>query len=159
MFEADQTQHAESSQRYQSGVRWFYWIAALSLLTSVITLLGGGWRFFLSLGVTQVIDGFAFGLATELGEATKVIAIVLDVFVTAAIAGIAFLASKKQLWAYIVGMVAFLFDGLISLLFFDVIGIIVHGIVLFVMFRGFMAGREMLALERTMAQAQPEAAI
>ncbi|HEV8168381.1 MAG TPA: hypothetical protein VGP59_03510, partial [Pyrinomonadaceae bacterium] len=57
----------------------------------------------------------------------------------------------RQLWAYVVGMVVFLLDGLLSLVFVDFIGIIVHGFVLFMMIRGFMAGREMLALERAMA--------
>lgn len=149
----DHIQHEQLSERYQKGARWFYLIAALSLVTSVIMLLGGGWRFFLSLGVTQIIDGIATALSAELGNATKVIAIVLDIFVTAIFAAFGFLASKKQLWAYVAGMVVFLLDGLLSLAFFDVIGILVHGFVLFVMFRGFQAGRELMALERTMAQA------
>ena len=113
----------------------------------------GLWRFFLSLGVTQYIDGIATVLSAELGNATKAIAIVLDIFVTAIFAAFGLLASKKQLWAYVAGMVVFLLDGLLSLAFFDVIGILVHGFVLYVMFRGFQAGRELMALERTMAQA------
>lgn len=95
----DHIQHEQLSERYQKGARWFYLIAALSLVTSVIMLLGGGWRFFLSLGVTQIIDGIATALSAELGNATKVIAIVLDIFVTAIFAAFGFLASKKQLWA------------------------------------------------------------
>ena len=49
-------------QRYKSGARWFFWIAALSLITSLVSFSGGGFGFFLSLGVTQVIDGFARGM-------------------------------------------------------------------------------------------------
>ena len=156
MFENDYNdygQHAELSQRFRSGANWFYWIAALTLVTSIISLLGGGWRFFLSLGVTQLIDVIAILAADRWGDATKVIALVLDIFITAMFAGFAFLASKRLLWAYVAGMVVFLLDGLLSLVFVDFIGIIIHGIVLFVMIRGFMAGREMLALERAMAEA------
>lgn len=149
----DYGQHAELAQRFRSGANWFYWIAALTLITSIVSLLGGGWRFFLSLGITQVIDGLAVGTAQSLGEATKVVAIVLDIFITAMFAGFAFLSNKRHLWAYVAGMVVFLLDGLLSLLFFDVIGIIVHAFVLFLMVRGFMAGREMLALERALAEA------
>lgn len=149
----DYGQHAELSQRFRSGANWFYWIAALTLVTSIISLLGGGWRFFLSLGVTQLIDVIAILAADSWGDATKVIALVLDIFITAMFAGFAFLASKRLLWAYVAGMVVFLLDGLLSLVFVDFIGIIVHGFVLFVMIRGFMAGREMLALERAMAEA------
>jgi hypothetical protein len=39
-------------ERMKSGANWFYWIAALSLVTSVISLAGGTWGFFVSLGVT-----------------------------------------------------------------------------------------------------------
>jgi len=151
MFETDY-RHAELSRRYKSGANWFYWIAGLTLITSVIGLLGGGWRFFLSLGTTQVIDQVANIAAESLGNAAKIIAMVLDIFITAMFVAVAALANKKQLWAYIVGMAVFLIDGLVSLAIFDVIGIIVHGIVLFVMFRGYQAGRELVALERAMAE-------
>jgi len=78
---------------------------------------------------------------------------VLDIFIAAMFAGFAYLANKRQMWAYIAGMVVFLLDGLLALLFVDFIGILVHGFVLFVMIRGYIAGREMFALERAMAQA------
>jgi hypothetical protein len=160
MFETnyDHIQHGELAARYRSGANWFYWIAALTLVTSVISLLGGGWRFFLSLEITQVIDVIALGFSESFGEATKVIAIVLDVFISAMFAGFAFLAHKRQMWAYVLGMVVFLLDALLSIVFMDFIGIIVHGFVLFMMIRGFVAGREMLALEREMAAAQASAA-
>ena len=155
MFENnyDHIKHAELESRFRSGANWFYWIAALTLVTSIIGLMGGGWRFFLSLGITQVIDGIALAASESLGEATKVVAIVLDIFITALFAGLAYLANKRQMWAYIAGMVLFLLDGLLSLAFFDLLGVLVHGFVLFMMIRGYMAGREMLELERSMAQA------
>ena len=155
MFENnyDYHQHAELSTRFRSGANWFYWIAGLTLVNSIISLLGGGWRFFLSLEITQVIDVIALGASESLGEATKVIAIVLDIFIAAMFAGFAYLASKRQMWAYVTGMIVFVLDGLLALVFIDFIGIIVHGVLLVLMIRGFLAGREMLALERAMAQA------
>jgi hypothetical protein len=155
MFENnyDYAQHAELSDRYRSGANWFYWIAGLTLVTSVISLLGGGWRFFLSLGITQIVDGIAVLASENLGEATKVIALVIDIFITAVFAGVAYLAGKKQFWAYLVGMILFGLDALLSIVIFDWIGIIVHGIVLVLMIRGYLAGREMVALERAMAAA------
>lgn len=155
MFENnyDYTQHAELSDRFRSGANWFYWIAGLSLITSIIGLMGGSWRFFLSLGITQLIDGLAIYAADSFGGATKIIAIVLDIFITVMFAGFAYLANKRQLWAYVAGMVVFVLDGLLSLLIVDLLGIIVHAFVLVMMIRGYMAGRQMLALERTMAEA------
>ena len=161
MDQFDRMQYAAARQRYQSGANWFYWIAGLTIITSVIGLLGGGWRFFLSLGTTQLIDAIANAASENLGNATKVIAFVLDIFITAAFAAFGALAHKKHLWAYVAGMAVFLLDGLVSLLFFDWLGILVHAFVLFVMFRGYQAGRELVALERSFAEAaaaQPAAA-
>jgi hypothetical protein len=153
MDEFDRMQYAAARQRYRSGANWFYWIAALTLLTSIIGLTGGGWRFFLSLGITQLIDAIANISSESLGNATKVIAVVLDIFITAAFAGLAALAHKKHLWAYVVGMALFLMDGVVALAISDWLGVIVHAYVLFVLFRGFQAGRELMSLERSMAQA------
>src|SRR5215510_11534649 len=84
--------HAALSQRARSGANWFYWIAALSLITSLISLSGVNWRFVLSLGSTQIIDALASGIARQLGEAAKVIGFVLDIFITGIFAGLAWLA-------------------------------------------------------------------
>ena len=39
-------------------------------------------------------------------------------------------------------MIVFALDGLVSLLFQDLIGVLAHAVVLFFMARGYMAGRE-----------------
>jgi len=155
--EIDQMQHAELFQRYKSGANWFYWIAGLSLVTSIVSFSGGGWRFMISLFTTQVFDGLAEGLSGDLGGAPKVVALVLDTFVTALFVLFGVLAGKKMLWAYMIGMIAFALDGLGCLLFQDWIGALAHAVVLFLLARGYMAGREMLSLEQAMAQAPPPA--
>jgi len=153
-----QLQHAEAYQRYKSGANWFYWIAGLSLVTSIVSFAGGGWRFLISLGSTQFLDAFAEGMSRALeGDAPRIIALVLDFVVTGVFVLFGVLAGKKMLWAYMAGMVVFGVDGLVSLLFQDLIGVLAHGVVLFFMARGYMAGRELMALERAMAQAPPPA--
>jgi hypothetical protein len=161
MFNAESVHYLQLKQKYRSGVHWFYWIAALTMVTSLMSLAGGGWRFFLSLGVTQLIDAIAVELSASLGNATKVIAIVLDIFAVAVFAGVGFLAGKQYLWAYVVGLVLFLLDGVVSLVFGDWLGVVVHAIVLFVMFRAFRSGLELSELERLrvqQAQEQPASA-
>jgi hypothetical protein len=61
-----------------------------------------------------------------------------------------------MLWAYITGMVLFALDGVLSLVVQDWIGVVAHGVVLFFLFRGFQAGRELVSLEKTMAQSAPQ---
>ena len=149
-------QHAELTQRFKSGANWFYWIAGLTIVTSLIAFFGGGIRFLLSLGSTQVIDGIAEALSAEVGGAAKVVALVLDLIVTGVFVLFGYLSGRKQLWAYMVGMVLFLLDGLLSLVFQDWIGVAAHGFVLFWLFRGYQAGRELLSLEKAMAANPPQ---
>ena len=85
-------------------------------------------------------------------------AFVLDLVVAGVFVVFGLLANKRQLWAYIIGMVAFGLDGLLSLLFSDWIGLLAHGFVLYCLFRGFQAGRELQTMEKAMAE-QPQVAV
>ena len=144
----DHIAHTQLAQGYRSGVKWFYWIAGLTIITSFITFFGGGIRFLISMGITQFIDA----VATQLGGAAQVVALVLDIIVTGVFALFGYLAGKKMLWAYIAGMVVFLLDGILSLALVDVVGIIAHAVVLFFLFRGFQAGQSLISLEQLMAE-------
>jgi hypothetical protein len=160
----DQIAYSQVAQGYHSGVRWFFWIAGLSIITSLVAFFGGGFRFLISLGLTQFIDAVGAGVAKELGSAAQVVALVLDLIVTGVFALFGYLAGKKMLWAYIAGMVIFLLDGLLSLAFVDIISVIAHAVVLFFLFRGFQAGQSLISLEKLMAEqaaaaAQQQAAI
>jgi len=150
----DQIAYTQVAQGYRSGVKWFYWIAALTIITSFIAFFGGGIRFLISMGITQFIDA----VAHELGGAAQVVALVLDLIANAVFALFGYLAGKKMLWAYIVGMVIFLLDGLLSLALADVVGVIAHAVILFFLFRGFQAGQQLVSLEKLMAEQAAAAA-
>ena len=152
----DNVRHAELTQSYKSGANWFYWIAGLTIVTSVIAFGGGGIRFLISLGITQIIDGVAEAISAEGGGAAKIVALIVSLLISAVFVIFGYLANQKMLWAYIVGMVLFGLDGLLSLVAQDWIGVIAHGVVLFFLFRGFMAGRDLVSLEKAMAQSAPQ---
>lgn len=159
----DDYNHTELTQRFKSGANWFYWIAGLTIITSLIAFFGGGIRFLLSLGLTQIIDGFAEALATELGSAVQVIGLILDFMIAGVFVLLGYLANKKMLWVYMLGMVLFLLDGLLALAFKDAIGVVAHAVVLFWLFQGYRAGDQLVSYEKLMAEqaaaAQPEPAI
>jgi hypothetical protein len=142
-------------RRCQSGARWFFWIAGLSLITSIVTFSGGGFAFFLGLGTTQVIDGFAKGLSRELGDATKIVALVLDALVAGVFVLIGWLALKRHLWSFIVGMILFMLDALVLLIFQIWISFAFHLLVVYWIFKGYQAGRRLAALEIEMQAASP----
>jgi hypothetical protein len=148
----DNIRLAELMKNYRSGANWFYWIAALSIITSLIAIGGGGIHFIFSLGITQVIDGIAAALSVQMGSAAQVVALVLDLIIVGIFVLFGYLANRKQLWAYIVGSVLFLLDGLLCLIGGDIISSLAHAVVIFFLIRGIMAGRELFALEKAMAQ-------
>jgi hypothetical protein len=144
-------------QRYRSGARWFFWIAGLTIVTSLMALSGGGYAFFLSLGVTQFIDGVAKGLANEMGDGVRVAGLVFDLLVAGAFALIGWFALKRHLWAFVVGLALFILDALVLLVFQVWISFAFHALVTYWIFRGYQAARALSALEREQQVAQPPA--
>jgi len=43
-----------SNRKSKSGARWFLWLAGLKFITSIVSLYGGGFAFFLSLGTLSL---------------------------------------------------------------------------------------------------------
>jgi hypothetical protein len=136
-------------QRCKSGARWFFWIAGLTVGTSLLALTGGGYAFFLSLGATQFIDGVAKGLSHEFGDTIRIVGLLADISIAGVFGLLGWFAYKRQLWAFLVGMAIFALDAMILLVFQVWISFIFHALVTFWIFRGYQAGRALAALERT----------
>jgi hypothetical protein len=130
-----------------SGARWFFWIAALSMINSIISLSDGQWNFLAGLGMTQVISGFAVGLAPDLGSAVTVVALVLDALVAGVFVALGWFAQKSQTWAFIVGIVIYTLDGLIFLMFQEWFSLAFHAFVLFSIVRGLLALNKLKQLQ------------
>jgi hypothetical protein len=126
----------------KSGASWCYWIAALSLINSLIALSCSNYNFILGLGVTQIIDGFGMGFE----GAGKAIALVLDLIVVGIFVFFGVFANKRKTWAFVVGMVLYGLDSLFALLVQDWLPLGFHGFALFCLFRGFSACRELNAV-------------
>jgi len=131
-----------------SGVKWFYYIAGLSLINSVFALAGSGWSFLAGLAVTQLITGFAVALNKQGGAVITVVAIVLNLIA----AGIFFLlgayGKKRHSWAFLVGMIGYGADTLLCILlgFLDArlfFSAAFHAYALFNLYKGFKASREL----------------
>jgi hypothetical protein len=120
-------------RQIKAGSSWFFWIAGLSVVNSIAALSGSNWRFILGLGVTQLIDVFAL----QLGSGARIVAIVLDAIAAGIFILFGVFASRRQNWAFIVGMVAFALDGMLTLLFRDWISFGFHVFALFSIFRSY----------------------
>jgi hypothetical protein len=130
-------------KQLKSGGSWFYWIAGLSLINSVIALSGSETRFILGLGITQIFDELGQGMGAGAGMA---VAVVLDLLVAAMFVFFGVFANKRHTWSFIVGMGLYALDGLIFLIAQDWLGVGFHAFALFCLFRGFKACRELNAV-------------
>ena len=133
-----------------NGANWFYWVAGLSLVNSVILLTGGGTFFVVGLGVTLLADSIAAGVAEEapeLAQTAKIIAFCFDLFVAAVVAGFGWLSGKRYLAVFAIGMVLYLLDGLLFVLIQDWMSVGFHAFALFCMAGGFKAFLELNKVE------------
>jgi hypothetical protein len=126
----------------KSGGSWFYWIAGLSLVNSIVALSGSEWGFIVGLGVTQIVDA----LGQQLQGAGKAVVFILDLLAAGVLVLFGVFACRRHTWAFVVGMILYALDGLIFLIAQDWLGLGFHAFVLFCLFRGFKACRELNAL-------------
>lgn len=118
------TQDAEALRHLQTRINrsasWFYWIAGLSIVNSCIIAFDGGFNFLIGLGVTQIVDGFAWGTVQEgAPEYVTHIGLAISVCVSLVFALFGFAGRKRILAVYVFGMVLYGLDGLIFLAFQD----------------------------------------
>jgi len=140
------TQKLEVENNFKSGVNWFFWIAGLSLINSIVLFSGGKWAFIVGLGITQFIDSIVIG--TEAGAVGTTIALMLDVFISGIVVTFGVLSRKKYTWAFIVGMVLYALDGLLFLIVQDWLSIGFHAFALFCLYRGLKASNQLKQMQK-----------
>jgi len=134
----DEARKALESQR-RNGAQWFFWVAALSLINSVVALTGAEWRFILGLGVTQVVEE----LSHQSGPSVNVTAGLVSLAVIGLFAFLGYQAVKGHGWAFMAGMVLYALDGVIFLMVQDWAGVGFHAFALLMIGRGFVAARKL----------------
>ena len=133
---------AEITQRMKRGANNFYWIAALSVINSILSMTGSGTYFVIGLAVTLIADGITIGLSESLPEAAlivKIVGLVVSVLIAGVFALFGFFAAQGKRWAFLVGMILYGIDGLLMLAFADWIGVLFHGFFLWGLFGGWRA--------------------
>jgi len=148
--------HAEEygklEKAFRGGASWFYWIAALSLVNSVVHLFDVDRSFVIGLGITQVFEAITLVIAeetgAEFGMVLKGLSLCFTLFVAALFAFFGYMAIKRHHWAFIVGMILYLLDGLLFLIGFDILSLGFHGLALFFMFGGYNALKKLESMEQ-----------
>lgn len=149
--------HTETEATMKSGANWFYWIAGLSVINSVVYMSGSDWSFLAGLGITQLVEAFVdIAIANGAPAAMKVIAVVFSLIAVGVFALFGYYSGKRYASVFGIGIALYLLDGLLLL----VLGVFAsagfHAFALFFMIRGFLACRELNKYEKGRAfQAPP----
>lgn len=109
--------------RIASGARWFWWIAGLSLVNTVLMHSGSQTSFVVGLGFTVVADAFFQGL--------KPVAFAIDAVALGFFALMGLFALRGYRWAFLVGGLFYTLDALIYLYFRDYMPVAFHAWALF----------------------------
>jgi hypothetical protein len=121
-------------QAYATVGSNFYSIAILSLINSVINYFQGSIYFPVGLGVTQIIDVFAYALRQDVPNASMLffgIGAALNIMIIGVVALFGFFIKKQNSWLIALGAVLYLLDGLLLLLFQNWVGAGFHAYFLY----------------------------
>ncbi len=142
-------QQAVAARRTQIGGDWFFWIAGISALSTILALMGQHFYFALGLGTTEFIDSLAAnGVGSNSPAFGKGAAIAFSLVAAAFYALYGFFARKGALWAFIVGAVFYALDGVLLLTFKDWISVAFHAYALFRIFQGFQGAQQLAILRK-----------
>ena len=122
-----------SNARMKAGAKWFYWIAGLSLINSLVVVTGGNFHFVIGLGVTSVVDA----MAKQIGGLGSVLDFVINGFIAGVVGVFGYFAVKGQKWAFLVGMGLYALDALLCFGARDFLSAGFHAYALFAIYRGY----------------------
>ena len=137
---------ASGTPSVASAARWFWWIAGLSLVNTVLIHSGSETSFVIGLGFTMIAD-VAF-------SALKPVAFALDALAIGFFVLMGWLSLRGHFWAFIVGAFVYALDGLIYLKFGDMMPFGFHLFALFFIVRGAFALREAVTAAKIAAREQ-----
>jgi hypothetical protein len=139
--------NAATIANMRRGASWFYTIALLSGINSLLQIFDAKIRFIFGLGVTQVVGS----MAKQSTNGTVILLLVDGLFI-----GLLLLCGKwareKSHGAFLGGMTAYALDGVLLVVFGMWIDAAVHAYALYRMWQGYAASRELAELEKA---AQP----
>lgn len=123
------------------GANWFFWIAALSVVNSLIVNFWPSVYTPFGLGATQSV-GLAINQASS--EMMRWLGLAFNLLFAAFFAMFGYFGRRGSDMAFIVGMFLYFMDALLVLSYRDIFAFAFHILALFFMFKGLLANRRRL---------------
>jgi len=127
-----------AAARARAGAKWFYWIAGLSMVNSIVVFTGGNLHFVVGLGITSAVDG----LAKRVGGTGSVLDMIVNGFAAGVFIFLGIFALKSQKWAFVLGMMLYGVDGLLLLRLKDYLGVGFHAVALYCIYSGYRSAKQ-----------------
>lgn len=143
------------TRRIKSGANNFYWIAALSVINSLVLQFGGNSFFVVGMAATLFVDFITLGMAEEfpdMGLILKVVGIAISLVASGIVAMFGLFANRGKRWAFLVGMLLYAIDALIMLALREWMGLLFHGLFLYGLYTGLRALNELEKTVRAVPQ-------
>ena len=136
IFDDDSARHVTRTSVLH-GADWFFWLAILSVINSLILYYYNTPNSPVALGITQWVDGTTSGFNSSMTTS----ALVINILIAGAFAMFGLLARKGSDIAFVVGIFLYLIDAFLMIGVKDFFGFGVHLIVLFFLVKGLFASR------------------
>ncbi len=130
-------------RRFHSGIKWFYWIASLAIISTIVFLSGYKLAFIIGLAATRLIDVNLAPASTPI----RVAGVVVDLIISGLFILFGFLGLKKYRWWIVTGMVLYTLDGVVLALLQDWLGVAFHVWALISIWGGLKALGQLQALD------------
>jgi hypothetical protein len=116
-----------------STAKWFYIIAALSVINTFLMVYSKDMAFSFGLGITQIVDGAILEIFGEYNA----VGWIVNILITGTFVLLGYLFTKGHTWALILGMIFYTIDGAIFGIFQIWIPLAIHLFVLYKLYTGF----------------------
>jgi hypothetical protein len=137
--------------KLRGAMTWFYLVAGLSVLNSLVFMFGGSIAFVVGLAVSQIADAFATAASEDLGGSSLPLLIGFSVNLAIAVVFVAIgvLGRRRNKPAVLVGIVLYALDTLLSVILTAWLSAAFHVLAIVGMVRGLRAIDELAAIERS----------
>lgn len=136
IFDDDSARHVTRTSVLH-GADWFFWLAILSAINSLIVYYYNTPNTPIALGITQWVDGTTSGFNASMTTS----GLLINLLIAGAFAMFGMLARKGSDLAFVVGIFLYLIDTFLMIGVKDFFGFGVHLLALFFLIKGLLASR------------------
>ena len=136
IFDDDSARHVTRTSILH-GANWFFWLAILSVINSLIVYQYQIPNMPIALAITQWLDGTSAGLNPTMSSSS----LIINLLLAGVLAAFGLLARRGSDMAFVVGIFLYIVDAMLMIGLRDVFGFGVHLIGLFFLVKGLLASR------------------